>query len=137
MKGIKAYFTVLALSLTAAFGAHAQSGGMKGGDMKDMPAKDAQGLDKKDLFIKEMKEMKADRQSQIHKGSGTVQKIDAAKGAVTIAHGPVKTLSWPAMTMTFAMKDKNMLDKIKTGSKVEFSFVESGKVHVVTEIKGH
>jgi Cu/Ag efflux protein CusF len=44
-------------------------------------------------------------------------------------------MKWPAMTMTFKAKDKAMLDKVKQGDKVEFSFVQSGKDYIVTEIK--
>ena len=91
---------------------------MKGMDMKDMDMKS----DKKGM-------------SQTHKGSGTVSKVDAQKGSVTIAHGPVQSMNWPSMTMTFKAKDKAMLDKVKPGAKVEFSFVQSGKDYIVTEIK--
>ena len=97
---------------------------MKGMDMKD------------DMGMKGM-DMKSDKKgkSQTHKGSGTVSKVDAAKGAVTIAHGPVPSMNWPAMSMTFKVKDKKMLDKVKEGGKVDFSFVQSGSDHTITEIK--
>ena len=137
MKRFNVYSAVIAISLVMASGVQAQTGGMK--DMKDMPSKDMKGMDMKDMKGKDMKDMKgkdSGKQGQIHKGTGTVQKIDAAKGTVTLAHGPVKTMNWPAMTMTFEVKDKAMLDKIKQGGKVEFGFVQSGKDHVVTEIKG-
>ena len=96
----------------------AQMGGMQGMDMKDM--------DKKS-------EKKA--QSKTHKGSGTVTKVDPAKGAVTISHGPVESMNWPAMSMTFKAKDKKMLDHVKEGDKVDFSFVQSGKDYVITSLK--
>jgi Cu(I)/Ag(I) efflux system periplasmic protein CusF len=135
MKHLKMYSAAFAISLAAASGVHAQSGGMKGMDMKDMPMKDMKEMPKKDMSMKDMKGMGAGKQGEAHKGSGTVEKIDTAKGTVTLAHGPVKTMNWPAMTMTFNVKDKAMLDKIKPGAKVEFGFVQSGKDHVVTEIK--
>ena len=139
MKHFKAYSTAFAIFLAAAAGAHAQTGGMKGMDMKgmdmkDMPVKDMK--DMKDMPKKDMKGMKSEKQTQIHKGAGTVQKIDFSMGTVTLAHGAVKSLNWPAMTMTFAVKDKAMLDKIKPGAKVEFGFEQSGKDYVVTEMKG-
>jgi Cu/Ag efflux protein CusF len=37
--------------------------------------------------------------------------------------------------MTFKAKDKSMLNKVKTGDQVEFSFVQSGRDHTITEIK--
>jgi Cu/Ag efflux protein CusF len=98
--------------------ARAQSQGMGGMDMKGM-------------------DMKSEKkgQSQTHEASGTVSKMDAEKGTVTIAHGAVKSMNWPAMTMTFKVKDKKMLDKLKPGGKVDFSFVESGKDYLITDIK--
>ena len=103
MNQFKVYCVAFAVSLAAASGVQAQSGGMKGMEMKDM------------------KDMKAGKQGQVHKAAGTVQKIDPAKGTVTFAHGPVKTMNWPAMTMTFKVKDKAMLEKIKQGAKVELA----------------
>ena len=40
-----------------------------------------------------------------HRGSGVVKKIDSASGDITIAHEPIKTLGWPAMTMSFKARD--------------------------------
>ena len=82
-------------------------------------------------------DMKSEKKakSQTHKGSGTVSKVDFDKGTVTIAHGPVESMKWPAMTMTFKVKDKKMLDKVKEGDKVDFSFVQSAKDYIVSEIK--
>jgi Cu(I)/Ag(I) efflux system protein CusF len=71
----------------------------------------------------------------VHKASGKVTKVDKSAGAVTIAHGPVASLSWPAMAMAFKAKDKAMLDKVKIGDQVEFSFIQSGREHTITEIK--
>ena len=114
--------TILAASIGAA---HAQSG-MKGMDMKDG-----------DMGMKGM-DMKKDKKAAagtVHKASGKVTKVDQAKGTVTIEHGPVASMSWPSMTMSFKVKDKAMLGKVKNGQKVDFSFVQSGKDHTITEIK--
>ena len=48
---------------------------------------------------------------------------------------PIPSMKWSAMTMTFKAKDKAMLKKIKPGAKVEFTFEQSGKDYVVTDIK--
>lgn len=103
---------------------HAQAGGMKGMDMKD-------GMGMKGM------DMKNDKASagKVHKASGKVSKVDQAKGSVTIAHGPVASMNWPSMTMSFKVKDKAMLDKVRNGDQVEFNFVQSGKDHTITEIK--
>ena len=89
------------------------------------------GMDMKDMEMKTEKKAA----SKTHKASGTVTKLDREKSTVTISHGPVQSMKWPAMTMTFKAKDKAMLDKVKQGEKVDFSFVQSGKDYVVTEIK--
>lgn len=106
--------------------ARAQSQGMGGTDTKGMDQKGMQGM--------EMKSEKKQK-SQAHKASGTVTQVDPAKNSVSIAHGPVQSMNWPAMTMTFKVKDKRMLDKVKEGAKVEFSFVQSGKDYMITQVK--
>jgi Cu(I)/Ag(I) efflux system protein CusF len=72
---------------------------------------------------------------QQHQASGKVTKVDRAASRVTVAHGPVASLKWPAMTMAFDVKDKALLDKAKAGDQIEFSFVESNRKHVITAIK--
>ena len=99
---------------------------LAGAQMKGMEGMDMKGMD--------MKKDKA-AAGKVHKANGKVTKVDKAGGAVTIAHGPVASMNWPSMTMTFKVKDKAMLDKVKNGDQVEFSFQESGKDHVITEIK--
>src|SRR6266480_126939 len=69
------------------------------------------------------------------KGVGTVKKVDPAAGKVTIAHGPIPTMKWPAMSMTFTVKDKRMLGKFSQDKKVEFEFVEQGSNYVITSVK--
>jgi len=101
-------------------------------EMKDMDMSkcmDMMGKDKKGKSAEKMSKGKP------HKGVGTVEKVDPAAGTVTLAHGPVKSLNWPAMTMSFMVKDRALLEKVKPGAKVEFGFVESGKEYLITEIK--
>jgi len=123
--------------------------GMGGIDMKDMDmskckdmmqgmdmskCKDMMGKDKKGM---EMKGMGADKKAEVqsHKGVGTVKKVDSAGGKVTIAHGPIPTMKWPAMNMTFTVKDKAMLGKFSQDKKVEFEFVDQGSNYVITSVK--
>ena len=70
-----------------------------------------------------------------HPATGVVKKIDAAKGTVTLAHDPIKSLNWPAMTMGFQVQDKSLLDKLQPGKKIEFEFVQRGKDYVITGVK--
>jgi Cu(I)/Ag(I) efflux system protein CusF len=73
--------------------------------------------------------------AKTHHAVGTVKKLDTQKGSVTIAHGAVKTLNWPAMTMTFGVKDKALLDKLAQGNKVEVDFVEDGSDYTIVTVK--
>ena len=124
--------TLVACTLIGLFSIAAHAEDMKGMDMKGM---DMKGMDMKGMDMKGMDMKGKDAKAKAHKGSGTVSKVDADKGTVTIAHGPVETMKWPAMTMTFKAHDKKMLGKLKSGDKVDFTFTQSGKDYVVTDIK--
>ncbi len=147
MKRLVVLSAVLALSIATIPLSRAQ--GMGGMDMKDVDmnkckemmqgmdmskCKDMMGKDKKGM---EMKSMGADKkaEAQSHMGVGTVKKIDPAGSKVTIAHGPIPTMKWPAMTMTFTVKDKALLGKFSRDKKVEFGFVERGSDYVITSVK--
>lgn len=78
-------------------------------------------------------EMGMETMQQTHKASGTVKAIDAAKGAVSIAHGAVPSANWPAMKMTFKIAPE-MIGEIKAGDQVEFEFTAQGMKATVTKI---
>ena len=59
-----------------------------------------------------------------YKAVGTVDAIDAKSGTVGIAHGPVASLKWPAMTMEFKVANEALLKDLKPGAAVTFGFVE-------------
>ena len=120
---------VLAMSVAAPALSHAQSDRMKGMDMKgmDMKGMDMKGMDS-NASAKRAK-------NATHKGTGTVRKSDPAGGTVTIAHDPIKSMEWPAMTMSFTAKEKKMLEGIKPGAKVEFEFVQQESKYTITSIK--
>lgn len=135
MKRYAAVIAAIAMSIVVP-ASWAQSGGMggmggKGGmDMKDMDmGKHKQGNDKQG------KAPANASQAKLHKGAGTVTAVDNAKGKVTIAHGPVPTLKWPAMTMAFGVKDKALLEKLSTGKQVEFEFIQQGSDYTITAAK--
>jgi Cu(I)/Ag(I) efflux system protein CusF len=114
-----------AISLTvflvfAAGTALAQSGSTKGMDTKEM---DHSSMSK------------ADKGQATHKATGVVKGVDKAAGTVTLAHEAVKSMNWPAMTMTFKAQDKAMLDKAATGKKVEIEFQQIGKDYIITSLK--
>ena len=70
-----------------------------------------------------------------HTATAVVKRVDAKAGLVTLAHEPVKSMNWPAMTMGFQVKDKLLFDKLAVGKKVDFEFVQSSKGYVVTVVK--
>jgi Cu(I)/Ag(I) efflux system periplasmic protein CusF len=55
--------------------------------------------------------------------SGTVDAVDAAKRTITVSHGAIKSLGWPAMTMDFAVSEGIDLSAIKAGTNVNFTLV--------------
>lgn len=67
------------------------------------------------------------------KGTGTVTAIDAAANKMTIDHGPIAELDWPAMKMEFAASP-DMLTAVKSGDKVAFEFEWDGKEGKITSI---
>lgn len=71
----------------------------------------------------------------LHHAVGTVKRVDAAKGSVTLSHGPVPTLNWPAMTMTFGVRDKSLLNEIAVGKKIAVDFVEEGSNYTIVKVK--
>ena len=85
--------------------------------------------------MKGMDMSRSDKAPVSHKAVGVVKKIDAKTSTVTLAHEPVKTMNWPAMTMAFQVKDKALLDKFSEGKKVEVEFQKQGTEHVITSVK--
>ena len=61
--------------------------------------------------------------------------VDLEAGKVTLKHGDIKSLDMPAMTMVFVVKDRAMLDKLKTGDKVRFKVINDGGRFMLTEIQ--
>ncbi|WP_309604362.1 copper-binding protein [Phenylobacterium sp.] len=66
-------------------------------------------------------------------GSGIIRKLDAKGGAVTLQHGPIAALKWPAMTMTFKI-EPGLLTGLRVGQKVDFT-VKPGATPEVVAIK--
>lgn len=59
-----------------------------------------------------------------HQAEGIVKAIDAQAGTLSIAHGPVASLKWPAMTMDFKAANAALVAGLKPGSAIAFEFVE-------------
>ncbi len=71
-----------------------------------------------------------------HQAVGTVQEVDAKALTLSISHGPIASLKWPAMTMEFKAANAALLAALKPGAKVDFEFVERGPGEwVITSVK--
>ncbi|HEY6898793.1 MAG TPA: efflux RND transporter periplasmic adaptor subunit, partial [Rhodocyclaceae bacterium] len=71
-----------------------------------------------------------------HQASGKIAEIDAQAGSVSISHGPVASLKWPAMTMEFQLANPSLLQGLKPGAAIDFEFVERGKGEwVITKVE--
>ena len=67
---------------------------------------------------------------------GTVTKVDAAAGKITIRHGPIKKFDMDmGMTMVFTAKDKALVSKVKAGDKVKFDADNVNGQYIVTAIE--
>ncbi len=67
-------------------------------------------------------------------GVGMVKAVDARAGTVTIAHGPIPGVGWPAMTMTFKAAPP-VLKGMTTGKKIAFDLSVTDRAAVVTRVK--
>lgn len=54
-------------------------------------------------------------------GRGIVTSVDGAHRLVSIRHGAIAELGWPAMTMTFQVRQTGMLRGLRRGLRVEFT----------------
>ena len=71
-----------------------------------------------------------------HQASGTVDGVDLKEGTVSLAHGPVASLKWPAMTMEFKTANAALLQSLKPGAKVAVEFIERQPGEwVITSVK--
>jgi Cu(I)/Ag(I) efflux system membrane fusion protein len=62
--------------------------------------------------------------SASNQAEGTVEDVDGKAGTVTLHHGPVASLKWPAMTMEFKVANESLLKSLLPGAKVAVEFVE-------------
>ncbi len=74
--------------------------------------------------------------SDLIEGTGTIKSLDTAGSSVTLAHGPLPALGWPAMTMTFPVENAALLRGHKAGERVRFGFKkpDAGKTPVITRL---
>lgn len=62
--------------------------------------------------------------------------IEQLKGeSITLSHGPVPAIGWPAMTMTFKLSSATLAKGMKTGDHVTFGFVQKPDGPVIELIR--
>lgn len=118
MKLILTLPAVFALSVFSS--AFAQSSDMRGMEMKGMKGTDPSHKS---------------AEGATHTADGVVKLVDPINSKVTLSHGAVKSLGWPAMTMAFAVKDKALLDKLVPGKEAHVEFNKQGSDYVITSVK--
>jgi len=84
--------------------------------------------------MKNMPGMSKTKQETTASGTGTVTAVNAARRKVTLDHGPIAEIKWPAMKMEFATAPSVELSKVKIGDKVHFTLSGSGSSYTVQSI---
>jgi Cu/Ag efflux protein CusF len=67
-----------------------------------------------------------------YSAAGAVTKV--AGNEITISHGPVDGIGWPAMTMAFHAGSPDMIEGIAVGDEVAFAFREDQGAYVLTSL---
>src|SRR6266849_4561383 len=67
-------------------------------------------------------------------GTGTITAVNVTGRKVTLDHGPIAAIKWPAMKMEFPAAPSVDLSKVKVGDKVRFTLSGSGKSYTVQSI---
>ena len=70
---------------------------------------------------------------QTASAEGTVTAIDPEAGTLTIEHGPVESIGWPAMTMAFEA-EAQILEQVSVGEGIAFEFRTGTEGSVVTSV---
>lgn len=74
----------------------------------------------------------ASTQAREHEGEARIVRIGG--DSITLAHGPVASAGWPAMTMAFALASPDVAKGLAAGDAVRFRFQEQGGRHIVTRL---
>ncbi|WP_353229999.1 copper-binding protein [Novosphingobium sp.] len=97
------------------------------------PAETPQSASPQTLPDTPMPGMSMPAQPRTGHATGVVTAIDTAAGKITLDHGPVAELQWPAMKMAFGATAK-LLNGIAVGDTVAFKFTVTGTSAEITEI---
>src|SRR5262245_7672913 len=84
--------------------------------------------------MKQMEGMGDTKQTATASATGTVTAVTAANHKITVNHGAIPEIKWPAMRMEFPVVSSLDLSKVKVGDKVLFTLSGSGNSYVVQSI---
>ncbi|QFT77571.1 Cation efflux system protein CusF precursor [Erythrobacter sp. THAF29] len=116
--------SLLALPLAMA----ACDSGQDTAQMNDMPMAENEMMDGEDMPM-----MEPGSGMQTANAEGTVTAIDAEAGTITVDHGPVPAIEWPAMTMAFGA-DEQLRSEVSVGEGIAFEFRTGSEGNVITSI---
>lgn len=68
----------------------------------------------------------------IHEASGRIAALSGE--SISIAHGPIAGLNWPAMTMQFTLESAHLAHGLAVGDQVNFRIRQEGQRYIVTAI---
>lgn len=120
--------TMLALPLALS----ACDSGEEAMDTEDMPM--AENMPPEDMPMSEdMPMMGSDAEIRTASAEGTVTAVDDEAGTITIDHGAVPAVDWPAMTMAFEA-DEASRKEVAVGDEVAFDFSMSDSGSRITSI---
>ena len=123
-----ALMTMLALPLALS----ACDRGEEATDTEDMPM--AEGMPADNMPMSDDTSMMGPGAGmRMASAEGTVTAIDEEAGTITIEHGPVPAVDWPAMTMSFEA-DAASRQGIAVGDEVSFAFQMSDAGSQITSI---
>jgi Cu(I)/Ag(I) efflux system protein CusF len=105
--------TLAAVGLAAALAGHAQAAGEMA--KKGMPM--------------------ATSEAKTGHATGVVTAVDHDAKTVTIQHGPIAGVGWPAMTMTFKANPPALTKGVKPGDKVAFDVRVQGDSNEVVALR--
>ena len=68
-------------------------------------------------------------------GTGVITAIDTKANTLTIRHGAIPAVSWPAMTMTFKASPPTLLHGLSVGQTIGFDVRTQGMAAEVTAVR--
>ena len=126
--------TTLVTLLAAPLALAACDSGDNTEEMNEMPMADGQMADgQMPMDDGDMPMMGSDSAMQTASAEGTVTAIDADAGTITVDHGAVPAIEWPAMTMGFEA-DEQLRQDVAVGDAISFEFATGEGGNTITSI---